>query len=89
MIDLYQTPTEVSLMCQTHLPLNGAGTKKQNVKAMECYFVWVEHGLYGRGVFNNDEEYNSWKESRQTAFDHIDELKARLSEAKKIQTWVM
>ena len=88
-IDLYQTPTHISYMCQTHLPTTGKGTKAQNIKVMECYFIWIEFGLYGSGTFHSDEEYASWNESRAYALEGIKELREKLEKAKKIETWVM
>lgn len=88
-ISLYQTPTHISYMCQTHLPTTGKGTKAQNIKVMECYFIWIEHGLYGSGVFHTDEEYQSFKKNRADAEEHIRYIRDLMKKAKTVKAWVM
>lgn len=88
-VDLFQTPTGISYMCQTHLPMEGKSSKAQNIKVIETYCIWVEDVLYGNGVFHTDEEWEAWKADRAKAKAHCNDLKSRMFLAKKVEAWVM
>ena len=88
-IGLFQTPTGISYMCETHLPMKGKGSKKENMKVMETYIIQVEQVLYSGGVFKSDEEYQEYNVARTHAFEHTNRIRKLISNAKTIEAYVM
>ncbi len=86
-VNLYQTPTWVSNMCQVPLILEG-DKRKYREMAVEIYCQWVE-GLHTSGAFTNEEDYKAFQEAHSMDIRHTKEIRGMIKNAKTVEVWVM